>query len=230
MYAKSPVAGRVKTRMAGGGLDAAAVARLYAAFVADLALRLADGPWRFVVQHPAGDDGDGLRGLLPGLTVEPEPVLSLPPRDLGAAMRDSIAAALASGAERVVIIGSDCPHLPRATIDLAFAALSAADLVLGPDEGGGCYLIGARRDPILLTARHAGGAVAWGRGTDHAALVRRAAEAGWPVAGLAPTFDLDTAADLAKLRRAVAQGEVDAEQLPATLGCLAGIAAAPEVE
>lgn len=48
-------------------------------------------------------------------------------------------------AERVLLIGSDCPDLPRKNLDEAFAALDNHDVVLGPSTSGGCYLIGARR-------------------------------------------------------------------------------------
>ena len=54
-------------------------------------------------------------------------------------------------AERIVLIGSDCPDLPREFLDEAFAALDNHDVVLGPFANGGCYLIGARcRVPPII--------------------------------------------------------------------------------
>ncbi len=45
---------------------------------------------------------------------------------------------------KVAIIGSDCPYLSPALIDEAFAALDRVDVVLGPSNDGGYYLLGMR--------------------------------------------------------------------------------------
>jgi len=52
-----------------------------------------------------------------------------------------------------VVIGSDAPHLGVERIHAAHAALAdGADVVLGPDEGGGYHLVGLRRPvPELFT-------------------------------------------------------------------------------
>ena len=50
-----------------------------------------------------------------------------------------------SGADAVVIVGSDSPSLPPEYLEQAFAELREADLVLGPAADGGYYLIGAVR-------------------------------------------------------------------------------------
>ncbi|HMS99841.1 MAG TPA: TIGR04282 family arsenosugar biosynthesis glycosyltransferase [Saprospiraceae bacterium] len=45
---------------------------------------------------------------------------------------------------KVAIIGSDCPYLSPAQISEAFAALDGVDVVLGPSNDGGYYLLGMR--------------------------------------------------------------------------------------
>lgn len=65
--------------------------------------------------------------------------------DLGARMRHAFEQAFAAGAERVVIIGSDCPELTGELLQQAFEALQAHDAVLGPATDGGYYLLGLRR-------------------------------------------------------------------------------------
>lgn len=65
--------------------------------------------------------------------------------DLGARMAHAFEQAFADGAERVVIVGSDCPLLETRHIEEAFAALSASELCLGPTPDGGYYLLGMRR-------------------------------------------------------------------------------------
>jgi uncharacterized protein len=47
----------------------------------------------------------------------------------------------------VVIIGSDIPAMTHAHIARAFAALGGSEVVLGPAEDGGYWLIGLRRRP-----------------------------------------------------------------------------------
>jgi len=64
--------------------------------------------------------------------------------DLGARMHRAMCDALARGAERVMVIGTDCPSLDAATLNEAFKRLSDRDFVVGPSDDGGYYLIGMR--------------------------------------------------------------------------------------
>ncbi|NES17420.1 MAG: glycosyltransferase [Symploca sp. SIO3E6] len=65
--------------------------------------------------------------------------------DLGQRMASAFAASFAVGMTRVVTIGIDCPDLKASLIEQAFEALKQHDLVLGPAEDGGYYLIGLQR-------------------------------------------------------------------------------------
>ena len=47
----------------------------------------------------------------------------------------------------MVLVGSDIPDLRRAHIVRAFAALDRADVVFGPAQDGGFWLVGMRRRP-----------------------------------------------------------------------------------
>ncbi len=64
---------------------------------------------------------------------------------LGERMRQAFQQAFEGGMERVLIIGTDCPGLVAELIQQAFTALEDSDLVLGPAEDGGYYLIGLKR-------------------------------------------------------------------------------------
>jgi uncharacterized protein len=76
--------------------------------------------------------------------------------DLGARLDEALQHYLAAGSRRVVIMDSDSPTLPAACLTRAFATLeSGADVVLGPCDDGGYYLIGLTRPaPRLLREVH----------------------------------------------------------------------------
>lgn len=65
--------------------------------------------------------------------------------DLGQRLAAAVDEAFATGARRVVVIGTDCPSLDEPLLAEAFAALDRSDLVFGPAADGGYYLIGLGR-------------------------------------------------------------------------------------
>ncbi|HEY9650525.1 MAG TPA: TIGR04282 family arsenosugar biosynthesis glycosyltransferase [Coleofasciculaceae cyanobacterium] len=65
--------------------------------------------------------------------------------DLGQRMASAFQEAFAAGMTSAVIIGTDCPDLDVQLIAKAFHLLQLYDLVLGPAEDGGYYLIGLRQ-------------------------------------------------------------------------------------
>jgi len=72
--------------------------------------------------------------------------------DLGRRMAIAFQTALEAGKQRVVVIGTDCPDLKAQLMVKAFHALEQHDLVLGPAQDGGYYLIGlCRLIPQLFT-------------------------------------------------------------------------------
>ncbi|MGL4376645.1 MAG: TIGR04282 family arsenosugar biosynthesis glycosyltransferase [Microcoleaceae cyanobacterium] len=67
-----------------------------------------------------------------------------PDGDLGERMAIAFQKSFESGYEKVIIIGTDCPTLKHHILREAFEALNQNELVLGPAEDGGYYLIGLR--------------------------------------------------------------------------------------
>lgn len=65
--------------------------------------------------------------------------------DLGQRMASAFQESFADGITSAVIIGTDCPDLNAQLIAKAFHMLQVYDLVLGPAEDGGYYLIGLRQ-------------------------------------------------------------------------------------
>lgn len=190
VFAKLPRAGRVKTRLF-ADLSPSRAAELAAAFLDDLAQRLAEQPF----------DSWFAWALEPG---DPEPAppapLALPAivqrgADLGERMAMAFADTFATY-DQVVIVGADVPDLTPATCLEAFTALDrGAEIVLGPATDGGFYLIAAAAPPP--PELFAG--IVWGGEEVLAATRRRCVERGLAVAMLAPASDVDTPADLARL-------------------------------
>jgi len=61
--------------------------------------------------------------------------------DLGVKMCKAFEGQFELGYEKIVLIGSDTPHITREMMDLTFIELDSHDIVLGPSLDGGYYLI-----------------------------------------------------------------------------------------
>ena len=122
--------------------------------------------------------------------------------DLGERMRHAMDHAFASGADPVVLIGSDLPSLPVAYLRDAVERLGGVntgaaerpDIVLGPSEDGGFYLIGARS-----AAPDIFGGITWS-GPQVLSAVVAAARARCLVTAFTPAWwDVDRPEDLERL-------------------------------
>jgi rSAM/selenodomain-associated transferase 1 len=65
--------------------------------------------------------------------------------DLGERIANAFQEQFAAGADKVVIIGSDCLAITPDHLGQAFAALDMADIVIGPATDGGYYLLGMKQ-------------------------------------------------------------------------------------
>ncbi|RMF66016.1 MAG: DUF2064 domain-containing protein [Cyanobacteria bacterium J069] len=119
-----------------------------------------------------------------------------PSGDLGDRLLMAVQQAIAAGAERVVIIGADCPSLDTQTLRRAFAALREQDLVLGPATDGGYYLIGLRQPSAVLSSPFLFTGIDWGTDRVFAQTTAIAQSLRLTIATLDPLTDIDTAADL----------------------------------
>lgn len=142
-FVKYPDPGTVKTRL-GEVLGHENAAALYRHFVQDLMLELGRVQADLRVMHAPGDDVTARRfkeWLGPQHRYLPQ-VGS----DLGVRMRHAFDEAFAAGYERVVLMGSDVPDYPHELVQKALDDLHQHDVVIGPANDGGYYLIGFRRD------------------------------------------------------------------------------------
>jgi len=113
-----------------------------------------------------------------------------PGGDLGEKMHGIISNLLASGANQVCLIGTDCPGIDAGYIEKAFSALADSDVVIGPAEDGGYGLIGLRDAHAQLFA-----AVDWGTARVLRQTLARVEAAGLEARVLQPVWDVDTPRD-----------------------------------
>ncbi|MEX2435241.1 MAG: TIGR04282 family arsenosugar biosynthesis glycosyltransferase [Balneolaceae bacterium] len=111
--------------------------------------------------------------------------------DLGARMKKAFARAFDEGFDRVLIIGSDCPGLTEEMILNAFNVLDNQQVVIGPSEDGGYYLLGMRKFiPDLFSD------VNWSTETVYDETVETVKNMGLSYSTLPVLNDIDTEADL----------------------------------
>jgi rSAM/selenodomain-associated transferase 1 len=194
LFAKQPLPGQVKTRLAGATSPDWA-ARVADAFLRDTLQRLLQvDARRFVVFSPA----EAGPFFLP-LTGNHFALLPQCPGHLGQRMAGFITAQVQAGAEAVVLVGTDSPTLPVGFIEQAFCELERADLVVGPATDGGYYLIGCgRRVPPVF------GGIDWSSSRVLGQTVAALGRGEWRLAVLPPWYDVDTLDDWWMLRGHVA--------------------------
>jgi hypothetical protein len=117
------------------------------------------------------------------------------------------------GFRRVVAVDSDSPHLPLACLQSALDLLETNDVVIGPTEDGGYYLVGASAmHPRLFEL------APLGTGNARDALVGNARTLGLSVAFTEAWYDVDVPADLHRL---AAELRIEPARAPRTAALLA---------
>lgn len=192
VFARAPHLGRVKTRLT-PPLSPQQALELHRALVEDTLERLA----RF--RRPGLQRWLYLSEPSPAKRLDITPAWSsaLQTRgDLGARLEGAFRQAYEDGLERVVIVGSDSPTLPLDYLDQAYEALSAHDVVLGPAEDGGYYLVGTSCFvPELLRG------ITWGSPRVLEQSTEALSRAGRSFHLLPPWYDVDTSEDLLRLEK-----------------------------
>ena len=211
VFARAPVPGQVKSRLARSLGDEMAAA-VYAAMLRD-SLVLAEQAARCrndcavvlsYTPHDAFEAGPySLRAFWHGRR------LPQCEGDLGDRMLDCLRRLQTQGATRIVVIGSDSPDLPPALICHAFmelerpkwvpssgeAPVCCCDLVLSPTHDGGFCLIGTGREvPEALFAR-----VEWSTDQTAAQVIHKAQHLNLRVVSLPQWHDVDTVSDFAHI-------------------------------
>lgn len=224
LMAKAPLSGTVKTRLI-PSLDEEKATALYVAFLNDTFALLEEIRAECEAQAEEAELDDYLFSVVLNFTpadaedafaeVERESCLMLPQRgmDLGERISNCFSDLFTAGYESIVIIGADSPTLPGEYLLDAFDALDNDNkVVIGPTADGGYYLIGARFVPKQLCEF-----IPWSSGQVLSETLKRANEANIEIVLLPEWYDVDTPADLLRLREELAQNN---ETAPYTRRCL----------
>ncbi len=218
--AKAPRAGEAKTRLA-PPLTREAAARLAASLFADtVSLALGLGAAVVVAYAPA-DGRASLKKLLRLTSTEEASggVLWLEQRgeDLGERLDGVAARAFEAGFGPLLFVGADSPTLPPSFLASALEGLGRgrADVALGATEDGGYYAVGTRAPAAGLFD-----AVEWSTPRAYVQTARNAARLGLRLLELPPWYDVDTPADLARLRAELSSDEGARRRAPSTYRCL----------
>jgi len=189
IFAKQPATGRVKTRLT-PPLSPGEAAELYRCMLCDTLAKVRRLPGIVPVIFYQDDPGAGeyFQSLAPEMEA-------LPQRgsDLGERMQLAFAEMFGRGHAEVAIIGSDSPDLPGEFIVRSFRLLAdgGKDLVVGPTEDNGYYLLAMRR--VWRELFHA---MPWSTAEVLPLTLARADSAGISTGLLPVWYDIDAAADL----------------------------------
>eukprot|EP00898_Chlorokybus_atmophyticus_P009026 jgi/Chlat1/9124/Chrsp97S08426 len=193
VFARLPVAGRVKTRLA-AGIGGEAAKEVYRA----CAEKTVKEALSTVVCCSEAKEVSAVAEWLKKVSDENKSgslvVTAQVEGDLGVRMSEAFSEAFKSGARKVVVVGTDAPDLSADIFAQACRLLEDRyDVVLGPAVDGGYYLIGLRApQPTLFQG------VEWSTSAVLARTLELAAAAGLSAssADLPVLLDIDDASDL----------------------------------
>jgi rSAM/selenodomain-associated transferase 1 len=189
--------------------------RLYQAFLTDLAQRFAgqsfDLYWAFT---PAKADFHAfITTLVPSFALRMQ-CFPQEGADLNARLLNAFKWTYARHFERTIVISSDSPQLSWETAMSARAALDEADVVLGPADDGGYYLIAMRKPFDVFSG------IPMSTSMVTRMTIALAEHQNLSVRLLDPLFDIDELPDLLRLIKLL---EADRTLAPITAAHLASI-------
>ncbi len=143
IFAKAPIRGTVKTRLAEStGLDEEAVLRLYRAFLEDTVLMATHTKATPALAYTPVEGRPLIEEMLEKVREERGVRVRAFPQE-GEDFDARFASAVRQIDGRVAVIGSDSPQLQPRTVKRAFSFLRRnGGMVLGPSGEGGVYLVG----------------------------------------------------------------------------------------
>lgn len=212
VMARYPEAGKTKTRLA-RTIGQAEAAQLYQAFLTDLATRFAGQDdyrlhWAYT---PTDVDYQSFVATLAPHYVHQMWCFPQQGTDFAERLHHAFRWTQQQGFERTILIGSDSPQIGHDIIERAQAALDHTDVVLGPADDGGYYLIAMHKPYDVFSGIPMSTAVV------AQMTIEAAQRQGLKVHLLDSLFDIDELPDLQRLAQLLA---TDRTLAPATANYL----------
>ncbi len=190
IMAKEPVKGGTKTRLC-PPLNLNEAAQLYEAFLLDTLTLVSNiGGLKIAVAVTPPNAVDYFQKITSSETI----LLPVDCKDIGECLVNTLGRLLALGYPKALALNSDGPTLPSEYIERAVNLLDEHDIVYGPSEDGGYYLVGLKRIYKELFQN-----ISWSTSAVLEQSLANLQQLGLNVALLPEWYDIDTASDLPRL-------------------------------
>jgi len=192
IMAKAPVPNEVKTRLI-PALSPEEASNLYHCFLLDKIKQVKSicEARHFIAYAPVTSESFFRSIMPPGFSL-----INQVGADLGERLANVSKNLFDQGAEKVIILDSDSPNLPTDHIREGLSRLDCVDVVLGPCEDGGYYLIGMRSYIPELFCE-----IPWSTSEVTKITMKKAKALGLMMSLLPGWYDVDTIIDLERLKR-----------------------------
>ncbi|WP_101760004.1 TIGR04282 family arsenosugar biosynthesis glycosyltransferase [Oceanicoccus sp. KOV_DT_Chl] len=198
VFAKAPVAGQVKTRLQ-PLLSAAQSARLHERLIQHCLQQLSLTE-RWQLELWVGSAHACWSQMCEDFSGE---LFYQQGEDLGARLSHALTNTL-ERADKVIVVGTDCPSLNQQTLFAAFAALDNYDVVVGPANDGGYVLLAMKApSPSLFQG------ISWGGDQVLAQTLDRIRALGLSYCELPSMSDIDRPEDFLQLQKTMPALTVD---------------------
>lgn len=191
IMAREPKPNIVKTRFT-PPLDPVDASRIYHGFLLDKIEQVEgiNDSDRFVAYTP-----ETSRKFFESIAPQDITLIAQSGKDLGERLANISKMLFRNGYKRIVIIDSDSPNLPSSYIISGLKALKRFDLVVGPCEDGGYYLIGLSSETPQIFQD-----IPWSTSKVTEITMKKARVLGKKLHLLEEWYDIDTFKDLKRLK------------------------------
>ncbi|MDX5337718.1 MAG: TIGR04282 family arsenosugar biosynthesis glycosyltransferase [Cyclobacteriaceae bacterium] len=185
IFQKNPELGKVKTRL-GATIGDERALQIYHQLIEITLSAAIKTPFDILVFYSSFVPQDAPSSLIIGKVQNG--------KDLGQKMKNAFHEVFSSGYQKALIIGTDCPEISESILSQAAQELDKHDLVIGPAEDGGYYLLGMNTLQMELFE-----GIEWSTESVLELTLAKAEKIGLRVSLLERLNDIDTEEDLRKL-------------------------------
>jgi len=190
VMAKQPQVGWTKTRLSPPlTLEQAAI--LYEALLRDTIALVSSLPLTLALAISPPNSHAYFSSITPPHTL----LLPIEGKDVGACLTQAFQCLLGRGWRKVIALNADGPSLPPDYLLQAVKLLGEREMVLGPAQDGGYYLVGMQRPHLGIFQ-----GIAWSTEQVFTQTLERAEALGLSVGVTSAWYDVDTSADLQQLQ------------------------------